>query len=135
MNKETKQVIVMRRKFPDGKGGTFQIRRGKEIAQACHGSLSFLTRRLVGNSGNYKLSLSKAEQEWIESGFTKICLYVDTEEELMEVYKNAKTNGLEVHLITDAGRTEFDGPTKTCLAIGPDYSEKIDKVTGNLKLL
>jgi PTH2 family peptidyl-tRNA hydrolase len=39
-------------------------------------------------------------------------------------------------LIIDSGKTEFGGvPTKTCLAIGPDYSEKIDKVTGNLKLL
>ncbi len=44
--------------------------------------------------------------------------------------------GLEVHLITDSGRTEFHGqPTRTCLAIGPDDAAKIDQVTGHLELL
>ncbi len=43
---------------------------------------------------------------------------------------------LRYALITDAGRTEFHGePTNTTLAIGPDYSEKIDKITGGLPLL
>ena len=44
--------------------------------------------------------------------------------------------GLEVHLITDSGRTEFHGQsTRTCLAIGPDDALKIDRVTGHLELL
>lgn len=39
------------------------------------------------------------------------------------------------NLITDSGLTEFGGvPTKTVCAIGPDYDEKIDKITGHLKL-
>jgi len=43
---------------------------------------------------------------------------------------------VECHVITDNGKTEFGGiPTKTCLALGPDLSEKIDEVTGDLKLL
>jgi PTH2 family peptidyl-tRNA hydrolase len=34
------------------------------------------------------------------------------------------------------GKTEFNGvPTKTCLGIGPAKAEKIDKITGDLKLL
>jgi PTH2 family peptidyl-tRNA hydrolase len=53
----------------------------------------------------------------------------------MEIYNKAKEAGLEVHIITDSGRTEFKEPTKTCLAIGPDLSEKIDTITGHLKLL
>ena len=49
--------------------------------------------------------------------------------------EKAKEAGLEYHLITDSGRTEFDGvPTLTALAIGPDKIEKIDKITGELKL-
>ena len=45
------------------------------------------------------------------------------------------TYGLEVHLIEDSGLTEFHGQvTPTCVAIGPDYSEKIDPITGNLQL-
>lgn len=134
-DRPTKQVIVMRTKYPKPDGSFEKLRTGKYIAQAAHASISFLTRRINGNGGNYKLSLSKAEQEWIESGFTKICVYVESEEELLAVYKKAKESGLEVHLITDSGKTEFGGvPTKTCLALGPDYSEKIDKITGHLKL-
>jgi PTH2 family peptidyl-tRNA hydrolase len=33
------------------------------------------------------------------------------------------------------GTGKINKPTYTCLAIGPDTSEKIDKITGNLKLL
>jgi hypothetical protein len=34
------------------------------------------------------------------------------------------------------GRTEFGGvPTKSCLAMGPDEYERIDAITGHLKLL
>ncbi len=136
MNKETKQVIVMRMKYPDSKGGVKKISIGKEFAQIAHSSISFITRRMKKNGKEYRIQLSQAEQEWIESGFTKVCLQVDTEEELLGIYNKAKENGIEVHLITDAGRTEFGGiPTRTCLALGPDYSEKIDKITGDLKLL
>jgi PTH2 family peptidyl-tRNA hydrolase len=39
------------------------------------------------------------------------------------------------HLITDRGLTEFGGtPTRTCLAVGPDYDDRIDPVTGDLEL-
>ncbi|NJO65883.1 MAG: hypothetical protein HC836_49780, partial [Richelia sp. RM2_1_2] len=36
----------------------------------------------------------------------------------------------------DRGNTEFHGKyTETCLVIGPDYSNRIDEITGKLKLL
>jgi PTH2 family peptidyl-tRNA hydrolase len=39
-------------------------------------------------------------------------------------------------MIVDKGLTVFKGiPTKTCLAIGPHYPEKIDIITGHLPLL
>jgi len=60
-------------------------------------------------------------------------LYVWTEEELLEIYERARESGLTVELITDSGRTEFKEPTRTCLGIGPDDPEKIDKITGHLK--
>ncbi len=125
MNRPTKQVIVMRKDL--------KMRRGKEIAQGSHASMAFLTRQLQGD--NDKVKLTEVMREWLESSFTKVCLTVDSEKDLMEMYAQAKSKGLDVHLITDSGRTEFGGiPTKTCLAIGPDYSEKIDEVTRHLKL-
>jgi PTH2 family peptidyl-tRNA hydrolase len=61
---------------------------------------------------------------------------VDSEEELMSIVKAAEQVGVMVRLVIDAGRTEFRGvPTPTCCAIGPDYSERIDPISGHLKLL
>lgn len=123
-----KQVIVIRKDL--------NMRRGKEIAQGSHASIAFLSNivRRSLSSGLFPV-LSLAEGEWIDTRFTKICLQVESESELLDIQKKALEANLVVHLITDAGLTEFDGiPTNTCLAIGPDYSEKIDPVTSHLKL-
>ena len=129
MSDPIKQVIVMRTKYPDGNGGTTGLRKGKLISQACHASISFLT-------GKWGKKLSKDEQEWIDGSFAKICVSVDSEEELLDIFQQAKAKMLSVHMITDSGKTEFSGvPTKTCLAIGPDRSSKINPITGELKLL
>lgn len=128
-----KQVIVMRKDL--------KMRRGKEIAQGAHASMKWLVDRLEysGRILNahmyYEPSFSDAEQGWIQGLFTKVCVYVNSEQELMEIYNKAFGAGLLVKLITDAGATEFHGvPTKTCLAIGPGLSEKIDPITQHLKL-
>jgi PTH2 family peptidyl-tRNA hydrolase len=103
---------------------------GKLAAQASHASISFLVDRFIK-----KDKLTEAETIWVEEKFTKICLKVNSEEELLRIYQSAKSQNLECVLITDAGLTEFHGvPTKTCIAIGPDFSDKIDKITNNLKL-
>ncbi len=35
------------------------------------------------------------------------------------------------HLVTDSGLTEFKGvPTNTCIAIGPDFEDRIDVIAG-----
>ncbi len=81
------------------------------------------------------LYFSEAEMDWINGLFTKVCLQVNSEAELLEIHKKSSDAGLEVHLIQDSGLTEFAGiKTYTCLAIGPDYSDRIDKITSELKL-
>jgi PTH2 family peptidyl-tRNA hydrolase len=121
---EVKQIIVVRKDL--------KMRRGKECAQVAHASIAFLSRQLQGNKNNIKLS--EAAREWVESSFKKVCVQVNSEEELLGIKIKAECAGLEVHLVTDAGLTEFKEPTNTCLAIGPDYSDKIDAITGQLKL-
>ena len=74
--------------------------------------------------------------KWLEGSFAKIVVSCNSEEELLELQKQAKEANILNALITDAGATEFNGvPTVTCLAIGPHSSEEINKITGNLKLL
>ena len=131
-----KQIIVIRRDL--------HMRRGKEVAQGAHASISFLTRRFeelykkdyyTEYGHDEKIHLSKAEAFWLQDGFKKVTCKVNTEKELLEIYEKAKAAGLEVHLITDCGTTEFHNClTNTCLAVGPDFDEKIDPITGHLEL-
>ena len=37
--------------------------------------------------------------------------------------------------VTDAGHTQISPGTTTCISLGPAPEEKIDKITGELKLL
>ena len=126
----TKQVIVIRRDL--------RMRRGKEIAQGAHAATAWLADLILqtmrANDVDH-LALSPAEQAWLESSFRKVTVKVNSEEELVAVYQKALDAGLVVHLITDRGLTEFGGvPTRTCLAVGPDYDDLIDPVTGDLEL-
>lgn len=128
-----KQVIVMRKDL--------NMRKGKIAAQAAHASLGVFSKNMYITSKNETffagyITFNLDAKEWFESSFTKICVSVDSEEELIQIYENAKSNKLPCILITDNGTTEFNGiPTKTCCAIGPAKSEIIDKITGHLKLL
>ena len=126
----TRQVIVIRRDL--------RMRRGKEIAQGAHAATAWLAdlvlQTMRPNDVDH-LALSPAERAWLESSFRKVTVKVNSEEELIAVYQKALDAGLVVHLITDRGLTEFGGvPTRTCLAVGPDYDDLIDPVTGDLEL-
>jgi PTH2 family peptidyl-tRNA hydrolase len=119
-----KQMIVMRRDLG--------MRRGKEIAQWAHASMIWLALRI--RQPGYVFT--EAERRWLDGAFTKVCVLVDSEEELLAVVQKAEEAGVLVHLCVDAGRTEFHGvPTPTCCAVGPDYPERIDPIPGHLKLL
>lgn len=117
-----KQVIVIRKDL--------KMRRGKEIAQGSHASMAFLSHYVRGD-----LELKPVEREWLAGTFTKICVVVNSEDELLNLHHIAEQNGIRSFVINDSGATEFGGmPTNTCIAIGPDYVEKIDPITRELKL-
>ena len=131
---KTKQVIVIRKDL--------NMRKGKCVSQGSHASMGallsmFKKNRTRDESTKYELEFNDDTvlNDWLNGKFTKICVSVDSEEELMDIY-NSVPDFCPVVLITDAGLTEFNGiPTKTCLGIGPYISEEIDKITGHLKLL
>lgn len=129
-NRDVKMVIIMRKDLKNTKGE--KIHTGKVIAQGGHSVLGFVWNNVKGKKICFEMS--DAQYDWYNSGQTKITLKVDGEKALMEIYQKAKSDGVFVELITDAGRTEFGEPTITCLALGPDYSDKIDKITGGLSL-
>lgn len=117
------------------------MRRGKEISQGCHASMKaildegHINTKSVGLD-EFVIPMAAEIENWLTGLFTKICVRVDSEEELLDIYKQAKDAGLICSLIQDAGLTEFNGvPTYTAVAVGPARNEDIDKITGGLKLL
>jgi PTH2 family peptidyl-tRNA hydrolase len=128
-----KQVIVVRTDLRNTKGE--KIRTGKLIAQACHASNDFLMHKILYYANFGVLDFTEAEAIWMATDYKKVVLKVDSEQELIDIHQKALENGLYSHMVTDLGYTEFAGPTKTCVAIGPDFNEKIDAITKGLSLL
>ena len=119
------------------------MRKGKMVAQGAHASMKVLldlaTEQYADdNDGVYDylcIPLTFDIEHWLKDKFTKIVVGVNSEDELLEIYRRALDSGLLCSLIQDAGLTEFKEPTYTAVAVGPDEAEKIDKITGHLKLL
>ena len=115
------------------------------VAQGAHASMKVMMEKMFiseptpgyqDDAKNKSIEFTEEELEWVDGIFTKICVSVNSEDELMDCYNKAKEAGLNCSLIEDAGLTEFNGVvTKTCIAIGPNASEKIDLITGHLQLL
>jgi len=129
MSSLPKQLIILRKDL--------NMRKGKMVAQGAHASMAVLLNMMTKINDRLNLDpMPQAMKEWLNGSFTKICVSVDSEEELLDVYTAAKAIGIPCSLIRDAGKTEFNGvPTYTAVAIGPDYPERIDPITKHLPLL
>jgi PTH2 family peptidyl-tRNA hydrolase len=118
-NEDCKLVILMR--------NDLKMTKGKIAAQAGHAAV------------NCALSIKKKDSEtfdeWTMNGQTKIVLKVGSERELFEFKAIADAQNLNNSLICDAGRTQLEPGTFTCLGIGPAASSVLDKITGSLKML
>ena len=111
-----KQVILVRTDL--------KIPKGKLSVQVSHASVEATLK-----------SDQKTINSWRNEGMKKVVLKVKDEKELLEFKRKAERSNLKTALIKDSGKTFFKEPTITCLAIGPDKEDKIDKLTRNLKML
>ena len=121
----SKMMIVMRRDL--------KMRKGKIAAQAGHACIDAILMALSkeGRLNDFETTndgialrdtdkLTTPLSDWFKYGCAKICVYVDSEEELMNIADKANEKGIIAAVITDAGMTEFHSvPTKTCLALEP----------------
>ena len=131
---EAKQVIVVRKDL--------NMRKGKIAAQVAHASMGAVLKKMkqTGSDPYFHLEVSYTSTTslgaWLLGPFTKICVGCDTLDELLALVEQAKKDDILHCLITDAGKTEFNGvPTITCAAFGPEWCDKLDNLTGHLKLL
>lgn len=115
------------------------MRRGKEIAQGAHASMMWLVKRLepAGELAQPVLHgrFSEAELTWMCGSFKKVTCQAPNNRQLYSLMQRAEALGVMAHLVTDSGLTEFHGnPTVTAIAIGPDWEDLVDRVTGDLEL-
>jgi PTH2 family peptidyl-tRNA hydrolase len=127
-----KQVVVIRKDL--------NMRKGKMIAQGAHASLGVFRQQLMVFASGDKLMngsiyVPKEWLEWLQGLQKKICVGVDSENELLLTYENAKLAGLPCYKVLDQGLTEFKEPTWTAVAIGHAEDHHVDAITGQLKLL
>lgn len=109
-----KQVIVVRKDL--------KLRKGKLATQVAHAAL------LSYEKSRYK-------REWKREGQRKIVVFCKNEKELLLLEEKAKKEELPFSLVADAGLTYLKRGTRTSLGIGPAPGEKIDRITGKLKLV
>lgn len=117
---EYKVVILVRQDV--------KMSKGKTAAQASHAAVACA----LAAKKNHPREFSG----WETSGGQKIvALKVTSLKELFEFKAIADQQGITNAVVCDAGRTEIDPGTITCLGIGPEKQSVIDKITGDLSML
>lgn len=139
---KTKQVIVV--------NTALNMPPGKLSAQVAHASMGALLNKSVGyidedigfgrfismeDDPNAVEHIPNAIGDWLDGIFTKIVVYVKSEEKLINIYNKAREKSLPCCLIEDSGATFFDKPTKTCVGIGPCWNDDFIGITDKLRLL
>jgi len=104
---------------------------GKIAAQVAHAAIG-LYDDIMNGDDEYHI---EALNYWNTFGAKKIVLKCDNYETMKQVAIQAKQSQLPFILISDAGHTQIPAGSVTVLGIGPDSSEKINKLTGNFKLM
>lgn len=145
-----KQVLVVRKdlSMPTGKFG----------AMCAHAAVSFFANRLCQRywpggqpveafavGGAFNIGLSNEEARWLteldpglegtgQLSFATIVLEVDSEQSLLSVEREALKAGLQCHHVIDSGASHNKPGTLVALGLGPDWPEKLEPVTGALKV-
>ncbi len=114
-----KQVIAVRTDLG--------MSRGKMAVQVAHGSVSAAERARVTKQEEWRA--------WMREGQKKVAVKVISEEEVLELRRQAITHSLPHAIIRDAGMTELPPGTLTVIGIGPAKIQAVDTVTKDLKLL
>ncbi len=115
---DIKQVVIVRTDLDMGKG-----KIAAQVGHAC----------VLGAEHVRKSNPAWFSQWW--NGQEKIVLKVSSLKELEQVKHDAIELDIPWSEVTDAGHTQISPGTTTCISLGPAPEEKIDKITGDLKLL
>ena len=113
-----KQIIAIRTDLDMGKG-----KIAAQVGHAC-----------VLGAENVRKSHPDWFKEWWD-GQEKVVVKVSSLKELKEIKEHAISLNIPWSEVTDAGHTQIEPGTTTCISLGPAPQDLVDKVTGHLKLL
>ena len=114
-----KMVFIINQELKMGKG--------KIAAQVGHAAVKATLK-----SGEVCPELLDA---WLSTGQKKICVKAEGARQIEQIEQQAKQNNILSSRIHDAGHTQIPAGSLTVLALGPDEADKLDALTGELKLL
>jgi PTH2 family peptidyl-tRNA hydrolase len=121
MKFKNKMAIVVRKDL--------EMSPGKLAGQCGHAAVGCLVQPIKSPKFD-----SNIIDNWFEEGQVKVILQVATEKDLQMLASKCLVAEIPYFCVHDFGLTELEPNTFTCIGIGPDLVENVNKITGNLRL-
>ena len=120
-----KQAIIVRKDL--------NLKRKELISQATKASIKFIIENNESERGGQLLiNLSSDETAWLTGSFSQDILFVETKDQLDDIMFRAEILGIEAYSVFSKNDGEAEA---SCVALGPDESDVINKLIHGLKPL
>ncbi|HXY46672.1 MAG TPA: aminoacyl-tRNA hydrolase [Thermoplasmata archaeon] len=107
--------------------GELRLTAGKAAVQVAHAAVMLVDQATARQRAPL--------DAWRAQGQKKIALVLPALDDLERIERSARTRGIPIVWVKDAGLTEVPPGTVTCLGLGPALAADIDPITGELPLL
>lgn len=122
---ELKQAIIIRKDL--------NLNKSQVANQVAQASLKFIIENNEAErGGQLVVSLSNDEVAWLTGSFSQDILGVKSKDQLEDIMLRAEILGIEVYPVFVQKRENVE---TTCVALGPDEPEVINKLINGLKPL
>jgi len=122
---EIKQVIIIR--------NDIHMSRSMLASQVAQASLKFIVENNESERGDQiHVTLSADEAAWLSGSFSQTILGIDSKEQLDEIMFKAEMIGVETHPVFSKDKDQ-NFPQLSCIALGPNDSNLINKLVHKLK--
>jgi peptidyl-tRNA hydrolase len=123
---ELKQAIIIRKDL--------NLNKRDLASTVAKASLKFIVENNEAERGNQLLvSLSSEEQAWLTGSFSQDILGVTNKDQLDDIMFRAQIMGIEAYPVFVPGDSE--NPDMSCVALGPDEPDVINRLIHSLKPL
>ena len=119
-NRGVKMVLCIR--------SDLKMQKGKIASQCSHATLGLYKQIMK------KKKCEKMLEDWENNGTKKIAAKLKDEAAMNLLISHATDAGIEFYTVQDAGRTQVAAGSRTVIAL-IDYENKLNTITGRLKLL